>query len=197
MTPAPPASHPIPEPRAVPEPTSLAQAPRCGARTRCGAPCRSPAVQGRARCRMHGGKGSGAPRGNRNAWKHGGRSAWIGEVVRFLRATSPAAIRRMALEAGAAPAPVPPPAPTPAPALGAGEGAAKEKKRKNERTTPCNGKALASGSSAAPFDRQPDSPPAGLPESPARRPRRPRRPRRRGGFPGPVAATGGVQLRPL
>jgi len=24
---------------------------------------------------MHGGKGSGAPEGNRNAWKHGGRSA--------------------------------------------------------------------------------------------------------------------------
>jgi glucans biosynthesis protein len=24
---------------------------------------------------MHGGKGSGAPKGNRNAWKHGARSA--------------------------------------------------------------------------------------------------------------------------
>ena len=46
--------------------------PRCGARTRSGTPCRSPAVAGRARCRMHGGaKGSGAPRGNTNALKHG------------------------------------------------------------------------------------------------------------------------------
>jgi uncharacterized protein YjcR len=45
---------------------------RCGAKTRSGKPCRSPAVQGRKRCRMHGGAaGSGAPRGNENARKHG------------------------------------------------------------------------------------------------------------------------------
>ena len=45
---------------------------RCGARTRAGTSCRSPAVRGKSRCRMHGGaKGSGAPRGNRNALKHG------------------------------------------------------------------------------------------------------------------------------
>ena len=37
-----------------------------------GTPCRSPAVRGKKRCRMHGGaKGSGAPRGNQNALKHG------------------------------------------------------------------------------------------------------------------------------
>ncbi|MGB0632415.1 MAG: HGGxSTG domain-containing protein [Alphaproteobacteria bacterium] len=43
-------------------------APRCGARTRAGTSCASPAVRGRCRCRMHGGaRGSGAPRGNRNA----------------------------------------------------------------------------------------------------------------------------------
>ena len=35
-------------------------------------PCRSPAVHGKRRCRMHGGaKGSGAPHGNKNALKHG------------------------------------------------------------------------------------------------------------------------------
>jgi hypothetical protein len=46
--------------------------PRCGARTRSGGACRSPAVSGKTRCRMHGGAaGSGAPRGNRNAHKHG------------------------------------------------------------------------------------------------------------------------------
>lgn len=44
---------------------------RCGARTRCGKPCRAPAVAGARRCRMHGGKRSGAPAGNRNALKHG------------------------------------------------------------------------------------------------------------------------------
>jgi hypothetical protein len=40
--------------------------------TRCGGACRSPAVHGRKRCRMHGGApGSGAPRANQNARKHG------------------------------------------------------------------------------------------------------------------------------
>jgi uncharacterized protein YjcR len=46
--------------------------PRCGAKTRSGGACRSPAVHGRKRCRMHGGaQGSGAPRSNQNARKHG------------------------------------------------------------------------------------------------------------------------------
>ena len=46
--------------------------PCCGANTRSGGACRSPAVHGRKRCRMHGGaQGSGAPRANRNARKHG------------------------------------------------------------------------------------------------------------------------------
>jgi hypothetical protein len=46
--------------------------PRCGAKTRSGGACRSPAVSGRKRCRMHGGAwGSGPPRSNRNARKHG------------------------------------------------------------------------------------------------------------------------------
>jgi hypothetical protein len=46
--------------------------PRCGAKTRPGGACRSPAVHGKKRCRMHGGaQGSGAPRANQNARKHG------------------------------------------------------------------------------------------------------------------------------
>jgi len=45
---------------------------RCGAKTRSGGACRSPAVRGKKRCRMHGGApGCGAPRGNENARKHG------------------------------------------------------------------------------------------------------------------------------
>lgn len=44
--------------------------PRCGARTRSGTSCRAPAMQN-GRCRMHGGTSTGAPQGNRNAWKHG------------------------------------------------------------------------------------------------------------------------------
>jgi hypothetical protein len=46
--------------------------PRCGAKTRSGGACRSPAVHGKTRCRMHGGApGSGAPKANQNARKHG------------------------------------------------------------------------------------------------------------------------------
>ena len=46
--------------------------PRCGAKTRSGGACRSPAVRGKKRCRMHGGgPGSGAPEANRNARRHG------------------------------------------------------------------------------------------------------------------------------
>lgn len=48
----------------------VSEAPRCGARTRAGTLCRSPAISGQARCRMHGGRGSGAPKGNRNALRH-------------------------------------------------------------------------------------------------------------------------------
>lgn len=49
----------------------LHQALRCRARSkRTGKPCRSPAVRGREVCRMHGAAG-GAPKGYRNALKHG------------------------------------------------------------------------------------------------------------------------------
>jgi hypothetical protein len=48
---------------------------RCGAKTRSGKPCASYPVQGRRRCRMHGGTNPGAPKGNKNAWKHGRYSA--------------------------------------------------------------------------------------------------------------------------
>ncbi|MGO8916465.1 MAG: HGGxSTG domain-containing protein [Stellaceae bacterium] len=45
---------------------------RCGAKTRSGKACMSPAASGKSRCRMHGGAaGSGAPRDNKNALKHG------------------------------------------------------------------------------------------------------------------------------
>ena len=53
-------------------PGPMGASPRCGARTRAGGACRSPAVHGKKRCRMHGGaQGSGAPRANQNARKHG------------------------------------------------------------------------------------------------------------------------------
>jgi len=48
---------------------------RCGAHSRrTGKPCMNGAMKN-GRCRMHGGKATGAPKGNRNAWKHGNYSA--------------------------------------------------------------------------------------------------------------------------
>jgi hypothetical protein len=44
--------------------------PRCLARTRTGTPCQSPAMAN-GRCRMHGGKAPGAPKGNSHALRHG------------------------------------------------------------------------------------------------------------------------------
>ena len=44
---------------------------KCGARCKStGKPCLQPAMPN-GRCRVHGGKSPGAPKGNRNAWKHG------------------------------------------------------------------------------------------------------------------------------
>ena len=46
--------------------------PRCDTKIRSGGLCRSPAVRGKKRCRMHGGAPrSGAPRANQNARRHG------------------------------------------------------------------------------------------------------------------------------
>ena len=77
-------------PTHTPKPSPAARlhsTPRCGARTRAGTPCSSPAVRGSRRCRMHGGKGSGAPRGPKNgAWKGGAHTRELAESRRALRA---------------------------------------------------------------------------------------------------------------
>ena len=55
-----------------PVPKLLTNAPLCLARTRRGSLCRCPALKGKARCKLHGGR-AGAPKGERNGnWKHGG-----------------------------------------------------------------------------------------------------------------------------
>ena len=62
---------------------------RCGARTRRGSRCRSPAMPN-GRCRLHGGMSPGAPKGNRNAYKHGRYTAQAiegrREITALLRA---------------------------------------------------------------------------------------------------------------
>jgi hypothetical protein len=58
--------HPMPAISAEPSPprrprsnVQLQRAPRCGARTRAGCPCQAPAIRGKLRCRMHGGRSTG------------------------------------------------------------------------------------------------------------------------------------------
>src|SRR5712672_3457217 len=53
----------------------------CGARTRSGKPCQSPAMTN-GRCRMHG--GPGAPKGNRNAFKHGRSAILLLDVIEHI-----------------------------------------------------------------------------------------------------------------
>jgi len=67
---------------------------RCGARTRSGSRCQSAAMPN-GRCRMHGGMSPGAPKGNKNAYKHGRYSAEaiacrreIAALLRSMRATA-------------------------------------------------------------------------------------------------------------
>lgn len=44
---------------------------RCGAKTRQGTPCQKPALRGKTRCQLHGGR-AGAPEGKRNGnYNHG------------------------------------------------------------------------------------------------------------------------------
>lgn len=62
------------------------RAPRCLARTRRGTLCQCPAMRGKKRCYRHGGAaGSGAQPGNRNAFKHGHRSAAHLEAMGLIR----------------------------------------------------------------------------------------------------------------
>jgi len=42
---------------------NIRSAPRCHATTRAGGACQCPAIRGRSRCRLHGGRSPGAPKG--------------------------------------------------------------------------------------------------------------------------------------
>jgi len=68
------------------------RSPRCGARTRNRKSCQAPAMPN-GRCRMHGGLSPGAPKGNKNALKHGhytaeaiARRRQISELLRTMKA---------------------------------------------------------------------------------------------------------------
>src|SRR5262245_9673548 len=86
--------------------------PRCGARTRQGRTCMAPAIKGKRRCRMHGGKSTGPrtpeglKRSRRARWKHGRYSREAKQAAREARWNNPsyveaqrqAAKRKMARE---------------------------------------------------------------------------------------------------
>ena len=67
-----------------PMPQHLADVARCGAKTRAGGSCKQPAMPN-GRCRMHGGKSTGAPKGNKNALKHGRYTAEAKAERRYIR----------------------------------------------------------------------------------------------------------------
>lgn len=68
----------------------LRQATRCGAKTRRGSACECPAIRGRNRCRIHGGRSPGAPKGRDNGNYRDGtftceaiqERQWLKSVVR-------------------------------------------------------------------------------------------------------------------
>ena len=58
----------------------------CGARLRNGGPCDARPAPGKRRCRNHGGApGTGAPKGNKNALKHGAYTAASRARVKAMR----------------------------------------------------------------------------------------------------------------
>ena len=74
---------------------------RCGAKTRRGTPCQTPAITGKARCRLHGGLSTGpkTPEGKARIaaahWKHGRRSRAFTEARKQIWADLRAVEARM------------------------------------------------------------------------------------------------------
>ena len=83
-------NNPMNQGRVVAQLTKLRAARRCGAKTRAGGVCQCPAIRGRNRCRLRGGRSPGAPRGEGNGnFKDGAFTAeavqerqWLRSVVR-------------------------------------------------------------------------------------------------------------------
>lgn len=68
----------------IKQPLPMHLSPRCGARNRRGNPCQCPAMPN-GRCRIHGGKSPGAPRGSAHGlYKHGRYTCEAIETRRML-----------------------------------------------------------------------------------------------------------------
>ena len=57
---------PMNQDRVITQLANIRAARRCSAKTRAGGACQCPAIRGRNRCRLHGGRSSGAPTGAAN-----------------------------------------------------------------------------------------------------------------------------------
>jgi hypothetical protein len=65
---------------------NLRGAERCGAKTRASCACQCPAIRDRKRCRLHGGRSTGAPKGVDNGnYKSGEFTAQAVEERQWLR----------------------------------------------------------------------------------------------------------------
>jgi glucans biosynthesis protein len=84
------ANNPMNQGRVTAQLANVRAAARCGAKTRTGGACQCPAVRDRKRCRLHGGRSPGAPKGSENGnFKDGTFTAeairerqWLKLVVR-------------------------------------------------------------------------------------------------------------------
>jgi hypothetical protein len=77
------------------QPADLAAVPRCGAWGRAQRPCRLPAMRGKKRCFLHGGRNPAPPRGRSYSLVHGRYSAATIEAKRQARAATRAAKARV------------------------------------------------------------------------------------------------------
>ena len=60
--------------RTVMLPKLMTDAPLCGAKTRAGSSCRCPALKGRTRCKLHGGRSVGFKGEANGNYRHGGQT---------------------------------------------------------------------------------------------------------------------------
>ena len=77
---------PMDQGRVMTQLENIRTAQRCGARTRAGGTCQCPAIRDRKRCRLHGGRSTGAPKGVDNGnFKDGAFTAEAIEERQWLR----------------------------------------------------------------------------------------------------------------
>ena len=79
-------NNPMNQRRVMTQLLNIRAARRCGAKTRSGGECQCPAIRNRKRCRLHGGRSTGAPKGRSNGnYKDGTFTAEAIEERRWVK----------------------------------------------------------------------------------------------------------------